>query len=133
MMILYAVGGSVLLYALVVATLYVSGQRVAAREFAGFIPDCIVLFKHLLQSETLARRYKVAAWLVIGYLALPIDIIPDFIPIAGQFDDAILVALLLRSIIKNAGQQEVTAAWPGTKRSLTLLLKLARVKSKEND
>lgn len=118
----------VVLYALFVAALYISGRHVAAREFAGFIPDCIVLFKRLLQSKNLARRYKIAAWMVVGYLALPIDIIPDFIPIAGQFDDAIIVALLLRAVIKHTGYRFVNKSWPGTERSLTLLLKLARVK-----
>src|SRR4051812_4510457 len=87
-------------YALFVAVLYVTGKRSEARAISGFIPDCIVLFKNLLQDKQVPIRYKFLLALLITYLAFPIDIVPDFIPIAGQLDDAIIVALALRFVLK---------------------------------
>lgn len=71
----------------------IAGRRQDARALAGFIPDCIVLFRRLLADKRLPRRSKLLLVALIGYLAMPIDLIPDFIPIAGQLDDAIIVAL----------------------------------------
>ncbi len=65
---------------------------------ARFIPDCLVLFRRLLADGRVPRVRKLALVLMLGYLVLPIDLIPDFIPVAGQLDDAILVALTLQFV-----------------------------------
>ena len=71
-----------------------TSRREDARATVGFIPDCVVLFTRLLRDERLPRRQKVLIAALIPYLASPIDLIPDFIPIAGQLDDAVLVAFV---------------------------------------
>jgi hypothetical protein len=70
------------LYAIFVLVLVALGRRSEARAVAGFIPDCLVLFRRLLADERVPRSRKLALVLLIGYLALPIDLIPDFIPVA---------------------------------------------------
>lgn len=85
------------LYALFVLVLVAVGRRSEARALAGFIPDCLVLFRRLLGDDRVPRSRKLALVLLLGYLASPIDLIPHFIPIAGQLDDAILAVLVLRS------------------------------------
>ncbi len=63
-----------------------------------------------------------ALGLLAAYLASPIDLVPDFIPVAGQLDDAILVALVLRGVLRAAGEEVVRGHWRGPERSLRLLL-----------
>jgi uncharacterized membrane protein YkvA (DUF1232 family) len=60
-----------------------------------------------------------------GYLALPFDLVPDFIPVAGQLDDALVAALVLRRLVRSAGPGVVREHWPGPPRSLDLVLRVA--------
>ena len=101
------------------------GRRHDARDLARFIPDCIVLFKRLLQDRRVPRRAKVAVALLVPYLALPFDIVPDFIPVAGQLDDAILVAAVIAYVVRKSGRHVVKELWPGSERGLSIVLALA--------
>ncbi len=112
------------LYVVFVAGLFVAGKRTHARAIGGFIPDCIILFKRLLQDSRTPKRYRFKLILLIGYLALPIDLIPDFIPVAGQLDDAIIVTLVLRRIVKSVDVEVVKELWAGPTSSLNIILKL---------
>jgi uncharacterized membrane protein YkvA (DUF1232 family) len=102
-----------------------AGRHTDARALAGFIPDCLVLFHRVLRDPRLPRRYRGVVVALLGYLALPFDLIPDFIPVAGQLDDAIVVALALRAIIRGAGLEMIEEHWPGPPLSLSLILKFA--------
>jgi uncharacterized membrane protein YkvA (DUF1232 family) len=72
------------------------------------------------------RRAKLPIALLVPYLVSPIDLIPDFIPVLGQLDDAVLVALALRRVVRVAGSDVVTELWPGSERGLRAVLSLAR-------
>jgi uncharacterized membrane protein YkvA (DUF1232 family) len=96
------------------------------RELAAFLPDCAVLLKRLLTDERVPRRAKVPIVLLVPYLASPIDLIPDFIPGLGQLDDAVLVALVLRRVVRTAGRDVVQELWPGSERALRAVLSFAR-------
>lgn len=63
----------------------------------------------------------------IGYLATPFDFVPDFIPVLGQMDDVIVVALVLRSFIRSSGESLVRELWPGSEESLALILRLVQL------
>ena len=117
------VGALLLLYAGVLAVLLAGGRRAHARALAGFVPDCAVLFKRLLADPRVPRGRKAALALAGLYLASPIDLIPDFIPVAGQLDDALVVLLVLRGVIRGAGEGVVRERWPGPPQSLALLLR----------
>jgi uncharacterized membrane protein YkvA (DUF1232 family) len=67
---------------------------------------------------------RVRLWLLLGYLALPIDLIPDFVPVLGYADDAVIVALVLRSVVRRSGVDAVQRHWPGTPDGLRALLRL---------
>jgi uncharacterized membrane protein YkvA (DUF1232 family) len=116
--------GFVALYAVFVGALVLAGRRGDARAVAGFVPDCLVLLKRLVSDPRVARRHKVALVLLIAYLAMPLDLVPDFIPVAGQLDDAILVALVLRRVVRG-NRELVTAHWGGPPSSLALVLRMA--------
>src|SRR5215204_4245424 len=113
------------LYALVVLALVLAGRRTQARALAGFVPDCVVLFRRLVADPEVPRRRKVVLVLLVGYLVMPLDLIPDFIPVAGQLDDAILVALALRGLVRGGGPDLVRRHWPGPEESLRVLLRLS--------
>ena len=112
-------------YAALVLALFVAGRRSHARALAGFVPDCAVLFKRLLGDDRVPRRRKLPIALMAGYLVSPIDLVPDFVPVAGQLDDAILVSLVLRSVVRAAGPEVVREHWPGPEESLRAVLRLA--------
>jgi uncharacterized membrane protein YkvA (DUF1232 family) len=116
---------TVILYGIFVAGLALAGRRGDARALAGFIPDCIVLFRRLLGDPRMPRRYRVIVVAMLGYLALPFDVVPDFIPVAGQLDDAVVVVLALRAILRGGGLELIEEHWPGPRSSLSLILKLA--------
>jgi uncharacterized membrane protein YkvA (DUF1232 family) len=98
---------------------------VGRSRLAGFIPDCIVLFRRLLGDDRVPRRRKLLLFALIGYLAMPIDLVPDFIPVAGQLDDAIMVALVLRSVLRAGGPDLLRDHWPGPPSSLNAITRLA--------
>jgi uncharacterized membrane protein YkvA (DUF1232 family) len=115
-------GVLVLVWAVAVSALVVAGRRTDARVLVGFIPDCLVLMRRLLADPRVSRRRKLLLVGLVGYLALPFDLVPDFIPIAGQLDDVIVVGLVLRSLIRVDDGALVREHWPGPRRSLELVL-----------
>ena len=123
--LLVALGAVLLLYAAFVAILAIAGRREDARALAGFIPDCAVLTARLLRDGRVPRRYKLLLAGLLAYLALPFDLVPDFIPVAGQLDDAILVAATMAYVVRRAGCEVVEELWPGSKRGLHVVLALS--------
>lgn len=108
-------------YLLAIVALLAAGRRGDARAVAGFVPDCVVLFTRLLGDDRLRRRDKALVGLLVGYLAMPIDLVPDVLPVVGQLDDAILVVLVLRRVLRAAGEPLLREHWPGPDASLALL------------
>ena len=105
--------------------LMAAGRGGDARALARFVPDCAVLFKRLLADPRVEWWRKALLVAVILYLASPIDLVPDFIPVAGQLDDAILVVFALRILLRGSGERVLIEHWPGPRRSLQVLLRFA--------
>jgi uncharacterized membrane protein YkvA (DUF1232 family) len=122
--LLIALGATFALYALLVLAFLAAGRRQDVRAVAGFVPDCVVLFTRLIRDERLPKRHKLLVAALIPYLAMPFDLIPDFIPVAGQLDDAVLVALVLRRVVRRDSGL-VRELWPGPPTSLAVVLRLA--------
>jgi uncharacterized membrane protein YkvA (DUF1232 family) len=113
------------LYLVGVAALIAAGRREDARALAGFIPDCLVLVSRLARDRRVSRPRRAALFVVLGYLAFPVDLVPDFLPGIGHLDDAVVLGLALRLIVRGGGSELVREAWPGPDASLTLVLRAA--------
>ena len=124
--LLISLGVILVIYASFLAWLVIRGRREDARAFATFIPDCIVLVTRLARDPRVPRRRKLLLIALVAYLSLPFDLVPDFIPVAGQLDDAIIVALVLRHFVRAGGESMIRELWPGPEQSLSLILRIAR-------
>jgi len=116
---------SLAVYALAVLALVVAGQRTRARALAGIAPDCAVLLRRLSRERRLSWPRRAAVAACAAYVLVPFDLVPDFIPVAGQVDDAIVVALGLRVALRGAGPAAIVRNWPGPQASLRIVLWLA--------
>jgi uncharacterized membrane protein YkvA (DUF1232 family) len=123
------VGGIVLVYAVLLALLALYARKhpdtVGMKEALRLLPDLLVLLRRLTADRTLSGGIRIRLILLLAYLASPIDLVPDFLPIIGYADDAIIVALVLRSVIRKAGHTPLERHWPGTPAGLTLIRRLA--------
>ena len=88
------------------------------------MPDCVGLIRRLLRDPRVPRRAKAALWLLLPYLASPIDLVPDFIPVLGHLDDAVLVAAALAYVVRRSGREVVEELWPGSEAGLRAILRL---------
>src|SRR5262249_8430785 len=91
------------------------------------LPDLLRLLKRLASDPAMPHGVRVRLALLLGYLALPIDLIPDFVPVLGYADDAIIVAFVLRSVTRLAGPEALAKHWPGTQEGLVAVRRLCRL------
>jgi uncharacterized membrane protein YkvA (DUF1232 family) len=115
----------VVVYAGLILALVAGARQWDIRVIARMVPYCAILFKRLLADSRVPRRWKIASAFALVYLAVPFDLVPDFIPVAGQLDDAILVALVLRGLLRSAGPLLLREHWPGPAALLVPLERLA--------
>ena len=124
-------GALLLLWLALVVAMYVAGRKesdsATLRDALRLLPDVIRLVRRLAGDPTLPRGIRVRLFLLVGYLILPVDLIPDFIPVVGYADDAIIVAWALRSVARVAGPEALDRHWPGTPEGLRVVKRLAGV------
>jgi uncharacterized membrane protein YkvA (DUF1232 family) len=93
-----------------------------ARDLAAFIPDCVTTVRRLRKDPRVPRRAKVAVLFAGLWVASPIDLIPEFLPVIGPLDDVVVVALALRYAGRQVPREVLLAAWPGEPRLIERLL-----------
>ena len=124
--ILAIVAVLVLAWLVLVLVLVLLGRRALARELALLVPNLTRLFAGLVRDPRVPLRAKVVLGVTVVYLAMPIDLIPDFVPIAGSLDDAIVAAFALRFVVRASSPELVAEHWPGDPDTLRRILWLAR-------
>ena len=113
--------------ALLVALLVLRPGKGLLREAVRLLPDTLGLLRRLAADPAVGRPVRLRLWLLFIYLALPFDLVPDFIPVLGYGDDAVLVAVVLRSVVRRAGPDALRRHWRGTPDGLATVWALARL------
>ncbi len=98
------------------------------RDAVRILPDVLRLIRRLAADKSLPSGVRIRLWGLLAYLALPFDLIPDFIPVLGYADDAIVVTAILRSVVRRAGIEAVRAQWPGSDDGFAALCRLCGLK-----
>jgi uncharacterized membrane protein YkvA (DUF1232 family) len=123
-----AFGAVVVVWAVFVAVVFaVRPGDLALRDAVRLLPDTLRLVRRLAADRSIPLRTRVSVWFLLVYLASPIDLIPDFVPVIGYADDAILVSFVLRRLIRRAGSEKVREHWPGTAEGLATLERVLRL------
>lgn len=115
------------IWTVLVIVLLLAGRALLARELALLLPHLVRLFTGLLRDPRVPLRAKVALALASLWLASPIDLIPEFIPILGPLDDAIVAALTLRFVLSTTDGALIREHWHGEPATLDRLLRLASI------
>ena len=104
------VAGLVLAWlALVIGLILVRPRGGLLREALRLLPDVLRLIRRLAADKTLPHGVRIRLVLLLAYLAIPIDLIPDFVPVLGYADDAIIVTAVLRSVVRRSGLDAIRA------------------------
>ena len=94
------------------------------RDALRILPDVVRLLARLRRDRALPRTVRLRVVLLLLYLASPVDLVPDVVPVLGWADDVLLVVLTLRVVVRRAGPGALEAHWPGTPQGLAALLRL---------
>jgi uncharacterized membrane protein YkvA (DUF1232 family) len=128
-LLLGVAAGLVVVDLLLVTTLWVASRNTRdtslLRESLRLLPDVVRLLRRLTRDPQVPRGVRIRLGLLIVYLMMPIDLIPDFIPVIGYADDALIVAIALRSVIRHAGVEAIDRHWPGSADGLAVIHRLA--------
>ncbi len=111
--VIVALAVAATMWLVAILVLMATGRRSAARELATLIPNLLVLFRGLLRDRRVPRGSKLLLGFAVIWLISPIDLIPEFIPVVGPLDDAIVAALVLRHVVKHTGRDVLSEHWRG--------------------
>ena len=114
------------MWLLAIAALVALGRRSQARELATLIPKLVVLFRGLLGNPRVSRSSKAWLWFALAWFVSPIDLIPEFLPVVGPLDDAIVAALVLRHVLRGTDRAVLVDHWRGDPSTLDAIIRVGR-------
>jgi uncharacterized membrane protein YkvA (DUF1232 family) len=124
-------GGVAAVYVVLLVGLWVYARRhpetVGMKDALRLLPDLLRVIRRLVVDKTVSVSVRVKLILLLAYLLLPLDLVPDFLPLIGCADDVIIVALVLRSVVRSAGPEPLRRHWPGSPVGLLLVERLAGI------
>lgn len=127
--VLAVLGGLLAAWALLVVVLLVAGRREdegRLREALRLLPDVVRLVRRLAADRTLPRGVRVRLVLLLVYLLSPLDLVPDVLPVVGYLDDVLVVVVVLRAVVRVAGDDALERHWPGTPDGLAVVRRAVR-------
>ena len=122
--LLITVAAVVGVWLVAILVLIALGRKSAARELAGLIPNLVVLFRGLLGDPRVPRSSKRWLWFAVAWFLSPLDLIPEFIPVVGPLDDAVVAALVLRHVLRRTDRTVLADHWRGDPATLDAVIRL---------
>ena len=127
-MLIGAIGALLLSWLALMAYVWVrKPDASSAKAGLRLLPDIVRLIRGLAADQSVGRGVRFRLWLLLAYLAFPIDLVPDFVPVIGYLDDLIIMSAVLRSVVRHAGAETVRGHWKGTETGLGVVWRLARL------
>ena len=114
-----------ILWAVFIAALAIWRPKVGVAEAARILPDLLRMLGAIAQDSSMPFTVRLRIWLLLFYLAIPFDLVPDVIPVIGYADDAILTVWAIRSVVRRSGQNSLERHWPGSGDGLAVVRRLA--------
>lgn len=111
------------LWLVAIVVLVALGKRSRSRELVAVIPNLVVLFRGLLVDPRVPRSSRGWLWFALAWCISPIDLIPEFVPVAGPLDDAIVAALVLRHVLRRTDRAVLTDHWRGDPATLDAIIR----------
>ena len=124
--LIIALGIAAAVWMIAIIALVIAGRRTHAKELALLIPNLLSLLRGLIHDPRVGRFDKFLLVVAVAWVASPIDLIPEFIPVFGPLDDVVVVALILRRLVRHAGPEVVSDHWRGDPDLMRKVLKLVR-------
>jgi uncharacterized membrane protein YkvA (DUF1232 family) len=132
--LLIALAVVLLVWVVALGVLLLVGRKIAAKRLLTLVPNLVSLFRGLLGDDRVPLASKVLLGAGLVWIVSPIDLVPEFIPVLGPLDDAVVGALVLRHVVRRAGPSVVAEHWRGDDATLAVLLRVAGVrKDRRND
>lgn len=104
-----------------------NNKKTDLKEFALLLPRLLRLVWNLARDPRVPARSKALLFMIGGYVASPVDVIPDFIPGLGQLDDLVLIAFVLDRIINRVPPEVVAEHWTGDKELLDVVSQILEI------
>lgn len=126
MLRVFIVTGIVLLLAW--GGLIVAAARLPAgplREAVSFLPSFLTMLRRLRKDPRVPRSAKAALLVGVVWVASPIDLLPEFLPVLGPLDDILAVVLIVRFVARRVPREAFLEAWPGDPALLERFLRVA--------
>ena len=113
--------------ALLVALLVVRPKGALLTQSLRLLPDLLRLLRDVARDSAQPRGVRMRLGLLLAYLAMPFDLVPDFLPVVGYADDVVVVVWTLRSVVRTVGVDEVRRHWRGTEDGFCALRRVAGI------
>jgi uncharacterized membrane protein YkvA (DUF1232 family) len=109
---------------LVVAVWRLAPSQSTALDVVRLLPDVLRLAARLARDPVTPRSSRLALAGLALWIASPIDLIPEFLPVIGPLDDIVVAAIVLRWVGRRMGEDALRSHWPGTPEGFALVLRL---------
>lgn len=99
-------------------------RDVSARELVRLIPDVLRLLRSVITDRSTPLDVRAALVGLIVWIASPIDLIPEFIPVLGPLDDVVVAVVALRYARRRLGTDDLRARWSGSDDGFAMLVRV---------
>jgi len=115
-------GGLLTLWGLLLLVLWLLRPRgTRLQTLIRVVPELLVLARRLAGDRSTPPAVRLAVMGLIVWVASPIDLVPEFLPVIGPLDDLVVAVIVLRYVHRRLGDVELRRRWPGNEESYELL------------